>query len=485
MHVSSPSHAQLLQRMSAFDAALSQQVEARCAHRRAATALAVLRASIAPAADAQSADDEVQLLLFSSLLFSKADLTKLDVRSSVDSAARLASFLEGHLTQRTEPAVAAADAEVACCRAALAEEIEAQGKDRKDKSHAPGRALVTLRSELSEQSEAGWLGVAPSLLTMQQHSLQQTVLDVQTRIDASSFRFPHSQPDAAIPADDPAEAPDEQAAAAGAAAVSSGLQDLLHQLTDCHKLQLHSHLVFLANSLAARFALQMQSVEQWRLSDQAAARGLLALPVADSSKARHSRRASCPDLLSPATSTRPVSVCATAQAKRVAPQPVSAHVSALVSSLCASFESLIVHAYFSVHCCLDSAAAADSPSAVRVLHALPRQRNLLLGSIRGLPVACPQTSAKSENQLHTLMFARGEIVQTIGEWACVCVSEQRLDGVGTAEVVNSFRHSACLDVCLSARALSLPSFFLSVRHEPGFHVRGGREGSLAAERVSL
>jgi len=57
---------------------------------------------------------------------------------------------------------------------------------------------------------------------------------------------------------------------------------------------------------------------------------------------------------------------------------------------------------------------------MRVLHVLPRHRNLVLGCVPALaklpaPPPMPTTSAKSENQAHALPFARGEVVQTIGQ----------------------------------------------------------------------
>ena len=386
---------ELLQLLSAFHAALLQHADALYAQKQLSLSLSLLRSALST----NSVDELAELAAAISASCSSSLSLDSGCGSGCGSgfgssgAQNLASSLAAQLAQNVDPALMAATKVLAQTRAALVAWIEAHGHADVDagakkkqlqqlQQHASLDDALDSSTEKQSQND-GWLSVIPALRELHQRCLQSAVRSIQTRVLASSsFRFPDQvAPRAAAAA---------AAAAAGAggrgdaaldstpvavgqssqhdsSALSSALQDLLHQLTSHHQLQLQAHLAFIAQAFAARFACR--TMEQG--SGPASA-------------------ASAP------------------------PKPPPQ-----LAALYTSYEQLIVHPFFSVHCCLDSRASssASSPTAsscVRVLHVLPRHRNLLLGSVPKLVgVGCPQTSAKSENQLHCLPFARGEIVQTI------------------------------------------------------------------------
>lgn len=84
----------------------------------------------------------------------------------------------------------------------------------------------------------------------------------------------------------------------------------------------------------------------------------------------------------------------------------------LIQSIC----DLAEYNYYSVHCRYN-----QSNSNIQVLHSIGRNMPLLLGSLKDsttiniteLSAALPTTNPKSENQLHCIPFATGQIIQAI------------------------------------------------------------------------
>jgi hypothetical protein len=412
---STPQHEQLLHLLQSVDQAMSKRLEVECANKQLTIVLAVLRArQTTPKRRAVAEHDEGQTTAqLAALLFSRADMDRLNIQPAATSPAKLLTFLVQHEEKRARPALVQAQKHetVACDK--LLSFADGIGDE---KPAVPSVAAAASTPVASVEAD-GLLAVASAVLALHHRTFQQAIASAQAHLQSSGAPLPAPQL--------PENAPDAQSVVT----IAATLRGMLRELNEHHVQQLHAHLSFLAHNVSVR---QDLLVEQAQVAQREAQEALAAIngqrqnlsPVVLSNKAAELRRASWPLILSPnsaAQALRQASIAPAAATSKSKPAIASA-VSSLLSSLASSYEILVVHGFFSVHCCLDTTALdnAGQGSCMRVLHALPRHRNLVLGCVPALaklpaPPPMPTTSAKSENQAHALPFARGEVMQTIGQ----------------------------------------------------------------------
>jgi hypothetical protein len=411
----SPQHEQLLHLLQSVDEAMAKKLEVECANQQLSIVLSVLRArQITPKRRAVAEHDEGQTTArLASFLFSRAGMDRLNIQPAATSPAKLLTFLVQHEEKRARPALAQAQKhETDACDKLLS---FADGIG--DAKPAVPSVAAAASTPVASVEANGLLAVASAVLALHHRTFQQAIASAQAHLQSSAA--PLHAPKL------PENAPDAQSVVT----IAASLRGMLRELNEHHVQQLHAHLSFLAHNVSVRHDLL---VEQAQVALREAQEALAAIngqrqnlsPVVSSNNAAELRRSSWPLILSPnsaAQALRQASAAPAAAASKSKPALASA-VSSLLSSLASSYESLVVHGFFSVHCCLDTTSLDNTGqgSCMRVLHVLPRHRNLVLGCVPGLtklsaPPPMPTTSAKSENQAHALLFARGEVVQTIGQ----------------------------------------------------------------------